>query len=198
MLVSTHGREPAPAVDPESAAARAMDSLRRVVHALNIATRASERAFGLSGAQLFVLRQLAAKSGQSLGELAARTRTTPSSISEVVARLVRRGLIERRPSRDDRRRADLSLTAAGHEMLATAPETVQERLLRGFEQLDAKSRVALTETLESWLTASGLDDVTPALFFESLPRAGDANRVALPRGADPTEPNDGAAASKHR
>jgi len=171
MIVAKRSQTTTAAVDPKSEAARTMDSLRRVVHALNISTRASERAFGLSAAQLFVLRQLAAKSGQSLSELAARTRTTQSSISEVVARLVRRRLIERQPSKDDRRRAELSLTAAGHAMLAGAPESVQERLLRGFEQLDAESRTALTETLESWLTASGLDDVTPALFFEPPPRA---------------------------
>ena len=170
MIGSKRNRMPAAAADPQSEAARAMDSLRRVVHALNTATRASERAFGLSAAQLFVLRQLSSMSGQSLTDLAVRTRTTQSSISEVVARLVRGGLIERQPSKADRRRAELSLTVAGRKTLAAAPETVQERLLRGFEQLDATSRTALAGTLESWLTASGLDDVTPALFFEPSPR----------------------------
>jgi DNA-binding MarR family transcriptional regulator len=152
--------------EPPTDAARAMDSLRRVVHALRIATRASERAFGLSAAQLFVLRQLSVTSGQSLSDLAARTRTTQSSISEVVARLVRNGLLSRTPSSNDRRRAVLSLTAAGEALLANAPETVQERLLRGFESLDEGARRTLAKGLESWLTASGLDDVTPTLFFE--------------------------------
>jgi len=147
-------------------AARAMDSLRRVVHALRIATRASERTVGLSAAQLFVLRQLSATSGQSLSDLAARTRTTQSSISEVVARLVRNGLVNRTPSSKDRRRAELSLNAAGEAVLANAPETVQEQLLRGFESLDERTRRALVTSLESWLTASGLDDVAPTLFFE--------------------------------
>lgn len=179
-----------PVVDETAEAARAMDSLRRVVHALNIATRASERAFGVSAAQLFVLRQLAVRSGQSLSDLAARARTTPSSISEVVARLVRRGLIERRPSTDDRRRAELSLTDRGRTTLAKAPETVQERLLLGFDQLDGSSRAALADLLEVWLTASGLDNVAPALFFEPSPRAGNANRVELPSSVDPAEPDD--------
>jgi MarR family transcriptional regulator, lower aerobic nicotinate degradation pathway regulator len=147
-------------------ASRAMDSLRRVVHALRIAARASERAFGLSGAQLFVLRQLSVTSGQSLSDLAGRTRTTQSSISEVVARLVRNGLVSRAPSPRDRRRAVLSLTAAGEALLANAPETIQEQLLRGFESLDERERHALADGLASWLTASGLDEVAPTLFFE--------------------------------
>ena len=46
-------------VERDRDAARAMDSLRRIVHALRVATRASERSFGVSAAQHFVLRQLA-------------------------------------------------------------------------------------------------------------------------------------------
>jgi len=169
MTTRSRGRsrhiEPSPTAQATDTV-RAMDSLRRIVHALRVATRASERAFGLGGAQLFVLRQLSAKSGQSLSDLAARTHTTQSSISEVVARLVRNGLVSRAPSSNDRRRAELSLTAAGEAVLANAPETVQERLLRGLESLDERTQRALVDSLESWLTASGLDDVAPTLFFE--------------------------------
>ena len=130
------------------------------------APRRRPPAFGLSTAQLFILRQLSAMSGQSLSDLAARTRTTQSSISEVVARLVRNGLVSRVPSSIDRRRAVLSLTAAGETILANAPETIQERLLRGFESLDQGTQRSLADNFESWLTASGLDDVAPTLFFE--------------------------------
>jgi DNA-binding MarR family transcriptional regulator len=155
-----------------SDASRAMDGLRRVVHALHTATRASERSVGLSGAQLFVLRQLAVVPGQSLRDLAMRTRTTQSSISEVVGRLVRRGLVTREPSKQDRRRAELTLTDTGVAMLARAPETVQERLLRGFDALPPLERKDLAHHLEAWLTASGLDDVAPAFFFEEAPSRG--------------------------
>jgi DNA-binding MarR family transcriptional regulator len=167
-------------------AGRAMDSLRRVVHAIRTATRVSQHAFGLSSAQLFVLRQLSVASGQSLSELAARTRTTQSSISEVVARLVRNGLVSRAPSSIDRRRAVLSLTAAGERVLVNAPETIQERLLRGFESLDEGTRRTLADNLESWLTSSGLDDAAP-LFFErtsSTARRG-SNRAGAPNRRDP-------------
>jgi DNA-binding MarR family transcriptional regulator len=143
-----------------------MDGLRRIVHALRIGTSASERVIGLSSAQLFVLRQLAAESEQSLGELARRTRTTPSSVSEVVSRLVRRGLVAREASARDRRRAVLTLTAAGVALVKAAPETVQDRLVAGFGRLDRGSQRALADAIEAWLAASGLADVTPTFFFE--------------------------------
>ena len=152
--------------EAELLGARAMDGLRRVVHALRLGTRASERAVGLSTAQLFVLRQLYAASRQSLGDLARRTRTTSSSVSEVVARLVRQGLVAREASTRDRRRAVLTLTAAGATLVETAPETVQDQLVAGFGRLDAATQRGLAEALETWLDASGLSDVAPTLFFE--------------------------------
>jgi MarR family transcriptional regulator, organic hydroperoxide resistance regulator len=154
------------AVDGDRYVARAMDSLRRIVHSLRVATRASERSFGLSAAQHFVLRQLALEPGQSLIDLAHRTRTTQSSVSEVVSRLVKRELVSRRTSDTDRRRTELSLTPAGDAVLKRSPETVQEKLVAGFATLGETERRRIADGLEEWLAASSLGDVEPILFFE--------------------------------
>lgn len=143
-----------------------MDGLRRIVHAIHAATRASQRTFGLSGAQLFVLRELAHSTGQSLSDLARRTRTTQGSVSEVVSRLVRQGLVAREASSVDRRRAVLTLTAEGQSVLERAPESVQARLLAGFTRLTEAEQQALADGLESWLVAAGLESTPAALFFE--------------------------------
>ena len=147
-------------------AARALDALRRLVRALHVSTHALEREFGLSAAQLFVLRQLEVTPRASLSEVAARARTSPSSACEVVAVLVRRGLVARGRASDDRRRAELTLTAQGRAILARAPVTVQERLIAGFERLDASERHTLVAAMEGWLAASGLDGVPSTMFFE--------------------------------
>jgi DNA-binding MarR family transcriptional regulator len=152
--------------ESELLSGRAMDGLRRLVHALHAGTRASERAVGLSSAQLFVLRHLQGDPEQSLGDLARRARTTPSSVSEVVARLVKRGLVARNASATDRRRAVFTLMPAGRALLATAPETVQERLVAGFGRLPPTMQRAVAESVERWLAASGLAAVAPTFFFE--------------------------------
>src|ERR687886_2542160 len=136
-----------------------MESLRRIVRAARMATTAAEREVGVSMAQLFVLRQLALEPGQSLKELAARARTTQSSASEVAARLVKRGFVARRAATSDRRRAELTITPRGRTLLARAPETIQERLLEGLRRLDDAERHTLARGMESWLRASGLQDV---------------------------------------
>ncbi|MGH9018590.1 MAG: MarR family winged helix-turn-helix transcriptional regulator [Acidimicrobiales bacterium] len=60
--------------------------------------------------------------------LAERLAVRPPSITAVVDGLVTRGLVERRPTADDRRRVAHVLTAKGEKLLATANEAVDSRL----------------------------------------------------------------------
>src|SRR3954454_6799254 len=88
-----------------------MDSIRRIVRLLRVSARVSERTVGISGAQLFVLQQLADAGPCSIKELAERTLTHQSSVSVVVSRLIERGLVSRRASESDGRRAEVTLTS---------------------------------------------------------------------------------------
>ena len=144
----------------------AMDSLRRVVRALRVSNAAAERDHRVSAAQLFVLRQVAEQPGQSLSELARRTLTSQSTVSEVVARLVDHGILMRGIAANDRRRAVLELSAEGQRVLSRAPETVQERLVAGFHALPTDVQRTLANGLGAWLTAAGLKDLTPTMFLE--------------------------------
>ena len=145
-------------------AARAMDALRRIVHALHAANARSESRLQVTAAQLFVMRQIAAEPGISISGLAQRTRSAPSSVSEVVARLVSEGLVERKVSAGDGRRAELTLTRSGLALASRAEVTIQERLVAAFESLPPDDRSALATLMESWLGAAGLGE-TPATFF---------------------------------
>ncbi len=125
-----------------------------------------ERAIGVSSAQLFALRQIALHPGQSLSDIAASTVTTQSSISEVVTRLVQRGLLVRNVAADDRRRTELELTKTGRASLAKAPETAQEKLLAGFLKLPAGKQRFLAAGIDEWIEAAGFQDLAPTMFFE--------------------------------
>lgn len=148
---------------------RVMESLRRVVRSLSTSLRGSSRADGITGAQLFVLRQIAAAPGLSMNELAARTLARQSTVSEVVSRLTHRGLVVRGVRIDDARQAALTLTAPGRRAIAGVDATTQERLAEGLASLSAAQRTALADGLETWLAAAGLADVPAAMFFEKEP-----------------------------
>ena len=147
--------------------ARVMDALRRSVRALRSANVEARREVGVGAAQLFVLRQIADAPGLSLADLAARTHTAQSSVSEVVARLVKEGHVEKTHAPDDRRKIVLALTSQGAAVTRASGRWVQERLIAGLEALSSNDRRTLADLYEAWLRAAGLDAVPASMFFEA-------------------------------
>jgi DNA-binding MarR family transcriptional regulator len=141
----------------DTALVEVLDSIRYIIHTLRVAGRAAEQSVGVSGAQLYVLQQLAKSPAQSLNELAARTLTHQSSVSVVVSRLVERRLVARSTSPDDGRRIVLTLTPAGRSLLARAPEAAQARLTDGLRRLPERETRALARSLRSLVTTMARD-----------------------------------------
>lgn len=143
-----------------------MDSLRALVRALRISTRAVEKEIGISGAQLFVLQQLADAPARSVNELADRTSTHQSSVSTVVSRLVDRGFVKRAPSADDARRMEISITERGRQVMANAPRTAQMRMLDVLHRMSPEQRHALAQALEKLVRDAGFAGEPVPMFFE--------------------------------
>ncbi len=143
-----------------------MVALRLIVRDLRLSAREVERAAGVTGAQLFVLQQLAGGGGLSVNELAERTKTDQSSVSVIVKRLVDAGVVARRPSKKDARRVELRLTPAGRKVMARAPEPSQSRLLAALGRLRARDLEALRGALDALVREMGLEKETAEMFFE--------------------------------
>jgi DNA-binding MarR family transcriptional regulator len=154
--------------------ASAMDALRRIVRSLRIAERHTEVALGVTSAQLFVLREIDKAERITVGELARRTATAQSSVSEVLARLDARGLVIRTQSAVDRRRTEIALSDAGHALLSREDgrRSVQERLVTAFRRLPMADQSAISESMSAWVEAAEMTDVPASMFFEPLPPTG--------------------------
>jgi DNA-binding MarR family transcriptional regulator len=157
---------PISGIDHEITAA--MNGVRRIVRAIRLSSRASEKALGVSAAQLFVLQQLAERpdAAPSIAQLASLTATDPSSVSVVVSRLAARGLCIRKASKADGRRAEVTITEAGTELLARSPQPLQSRMLDALTAMPAERRRALVDGLEELVIALGVTDQTASMFFE--------------------------------
>jgi MarR family transcriptional regulator, lower aerobic nicotinate degradation pathway regulator len=159
-----------------------LDGIRHIVRTLREASRSAERTVGLSAAQLFVLQRLAGARALSVNELAARTLTHQSSVSVVVTKLARRGLVERIRASDDARRVEVSMTNAGRAVLARAPSATQDRLIAALALMGRPARSRLARDLGLLVDVMGIDRRHPPMFFEPPPtRKKGARRV--PRDA---------------
>lgn len=166
----------APEVEAEIVAA--MNAIRRIVRAIRLSSRASEKALGVSAAQLFVLQQLAAArsdAAPSIAQLASQTATDPSSVSVVVSRLASRGLCARRPSKSDGRRAEVTITPAGEALLRRAPQPMQARMLSALAEMKTERRQELVGGLEELVGALGVAGDAASMFFEEEGERGEDN-----------------------
>jgi DNA-binding MarR family transcriptional regulator len=166
-----------------------VNALRRITQALRLSSTVVQDTLGITGAQLFVLQQLAECPGASLRELADRTLTDQSSVSVVVSRLVDAGHVGRRISQSDGRRTELTLTDTGRWMIERAPELAQSRLVAALRAMPSSQlRIAATVLDRA---ARAIHPMTgPAeMFFE--PAA--VKRRGGPRGRKPAAPGRGGA-----
>jgi DNA-binding MarR family transcriptional regulator len=124
-----------------------LDGFRSIVQALRESSRHSEQTVGLTASQLFVLQKLVETDAASVNELARRTYTHQSSVSTVVVRLVRRGLVARDADPNDRRRVVLSLTSAGRKALTSAPHAPQRAFVAAIGRLSPNARRVIGRAL---------------------------------------------------
>ena len=142
-------------VTDDARPARAAASLARVVE-LALADA------GLSLAQYRLLAYLSR--GSSAASPAARDLSTSRpSVTALVDGVVARGLVERFPDRDDRRRITLALTPLGFETLDRADAAAAARLAAVASYLSATDATRALDALPLWTDAIRAEAAQPAV-----------------------------------
>ncbi|NEW06926.1 MarR family transcriptional regulator [Paenibacillus sp. SYP-B3998] len=96
----------------------------------------------LTGPQLFILRELFLKEPRKLGDLAQAVQLSNSTVSGIVDRLERDGLVERRRDEQDRRVVWIGTTNICQEMKKTKLETINQKFYAGLEQAFTPEQIA--------------------------------------------------------
>lgn len=96
------------------------------------------------GGQQRVLRLLDEENGMTQKALTEKLGIQPGSVSELLGKLERAGLIEKQENESDRRTASLKLTDAGREKIADRPEAKEP----SFDALTAEEQQQLLVLLE--------------------------------------------------
>ena len=96
---------------------------------------------GVTGAQLAMLR-IVAERPVTLADLRQSLAMHPATLGQLMDRLARQGLVDRRPSPTDRRRRLVEPTSAGRGLLAEAPLAGPVRLRHAPADGDRLKRLA--------------------------------------------------------
>jgi len=102
---------------------------------------------GITGPQLLAMKTLADSPDLSISELARRIYLHPATVVGIVDRLEAQALVERKPSKKDRRQVNVKLTRTGKAALRKTPGAAQASVLAGLETLPEKKLERLAVSL---------------------------------------------------
>lgn len=113
----------------------------RLDHALQRTSKRMQASLGVTGPQRLVMRIVGRFPGIPAGQLAEILQVHPSTLTGVLKRLERRGLVTRRSDPRDQRRALIGLTAEGRRLQADSEGAVESAIRAALEELpDARVR----------------------------------------------------------
>ncbi|MCB0407294.1 MAG: MarR family transcriptional regulator [Bdellovibrionales bacterium] len=144
-----------------------LDAIRRILRALRESSKVAEYKHGVSGAQLLVLQNLNSENPLSINELAEKTQTHQSSVSIVVSKLEKAGLVRRKNTKVDARRVEVRLSPKGRRLLTKdPPDLAQEKLFSSIAQLSHNEQKQLAGLLSKIVNTAGFNNQPATLFFE--------------------------------
>ncbi len=140
-------------------------ALRRIIRSIDMHSRTLSKFYGLTGPQLIVLQELSKNGEITPGRLAKAISLSQATVTGILDRLEKRGLIKRRRSNTDRRRVWVSTTAQADHMLNTGPPIMQVSFIEAFKRLQDWEQTMILSSLQHLVALMNAEavDASPIL-----------------------------------
>jgi DNA-binding MarR family transcriptional regulator len=142
-------------------------SLRRIMRAADLHSQKLMKESGLTAPQLLVMQAIEKEGSPSTSSLARSIAVSQATMTRIIDRLERAGLVRRRKSSVDKRVVNISLTDAGYAKLESAPEPLQAEFLREFRKLEDWEQQMLKSSLLRIAKMMDAQDIDAAPILQS-------------------------------
>ena len=151
--------------------------LRRVIRATDLHSRRLAKISGLTAPQILLLQAIRKLEGAAIRQLADEVSLSQATVTNILDRLEKRGLVRRERSTIDKRRVHVHLTESGIETLKGAPTALQDHFARQFNDLDEWERTMIVAALQRVAFMMDADhiDASPVLDIGRLDRPPEAD-----------------------
>lgn len=123
-------------------------NLRRIIQAIDLHSRQLARQHGITTPQLLILKQVQSESTVTVSQLAKQVSLKQATVTDILNRLERKGLVRRRKYSTDRRQVWIEETDAGRKLLEAAPSPLQETFLNKFEDQEIWKQTMILSSLQ--------------------------------------------------
>lgn len=139
-------------------------SIRQIVRSVNLESKRIQKEYGISIPQLLCLNFLneAPNYKATHKQIKSFLQLNASTVTGIITRLERKGLVARLPSENDRRVGYIVLTAQGAELLRKAPEPLHEIVAVKLKSLSDDDLKDLRRAFDTIIKFLEIDDVSAA------------------------------------
>jgi DNA-binding MarR family transcriptional regulator len=137
-----------PEIPKESYELRILQSLRRIIRAIDIQSHKLAHLHNITGPQLGCLLAVKDNGPLTSGNVAREIYLSPSTVVGIIDRLEKKGLVARTRDSRDRRQVYVSITPMGEKLVTDTPALMQDTLARAIVQLPELEQVSITMALE--------------------------------------------------
>ena len=123
-------------------------NLRRIIQAIDLHSRQLARQHGITTPQLLILKQVQTEGTVTVSHLAKQVSLKQATVTDVLNRLERKGLVRRKKGSTDRRQVWIEETDVGRKLLEAAPSPLQETFLDKFEELEIWKQTMVLSSLQ--------------------------------------------------
>jgi len=112
-----------------------MIALRKIIQAIDMNSKKLVKRVGLTGPQLVILQEISNLGEVTAGEIARAVSLSQATVTGILERMEKRGLLARQRSASDKRRIMVRITESGKTVLKEAPPLMQEAFIERFASL---------------------------------------------------------------
>ncbi|MBQ0759736.1 MAG: MarR family transcriptional regulator [Zhongshania sp.] len=123
-------------------------SLRRVTRAIDLHSKHLMKTAGLTAPQMLILQTLRDQGDAIISDVANHISLSQATVTSILDRLEKRGLVMRERSQQDKRKVYACLTDAGSELIRNAPMPLQDYFIRQFSDLQDWEQTHIISALQ--------------------------------------------------
>lgn len=112
-----------------------LQALRQIIQSVDLHSRQLLREHGITGPQLVILQEVATFGPMTVSQLAKATSLSQGTVTNILMRLEKGGLVTRTRSEMDKRRVYIEITDTCRKLLANAPSPLHETFAERFGEL---------------------------------------------------------------
>lgn len=142
-------------------------ALRRIIRATDLHSRQLGKKTGLTTPQLVIIQAVSNLKDPTVSDIAKAVSLSLATVTTILNRLERNGIINRVRSSVDRRRVIVTLTEDGQTLQATAPKPLQDSFVARFSRLASWEQHSIVASLERVAMMMDADDLDAAPLLAS-------------------------------